>query len=58
MAHFRRLRFLAGDKAGHLHDDPHQHHRTGLRGFTGQVMMPAKIPSRRWPVITSSTSAI
>ena len=36
MAHFRRLHFLPADKARHLHHDPHQHHRTGLRRFTGQ----------------------
>ena len=36
MAHFRRLHFLTADKAGHLHHDAHQHHRTGLRGFTGE----------------------
>ena len=36
MAHLRRLHLLPGDEAGELHDDPHQHHRPGLRSLAGQ----------------------
>ena len=42
MAHFIGLRFLSGDKARHLHDDPHQHHRSGLGSFTRQGHDPGK----------------
>ncbi|MNT00416.1 hypothetical protein D3C72_1348490 [compost metagenome] len=44
VAHFRWLGFLAADKAGHLHHNPHQHDGSGLRGFTRQGHNPGENP--------------
>ena len=44
MAHFIGLGLLPGNKPGELHNNAHQHNRTGLRGFARQGHNAGKNP--------------